>query len=68
MIVTELARFAHNLRFEQLPEEVVEKAKTCILDLMGVSVCSYGHANSVVAVDGITPCQTSCRLNHAANG
>jgi len=53
MIVTELARFAHNLRFEQLPEEVVEKAKTCILDLMGVSVCSYGHANSVVAVDGI---------------
>lgn len=52
MIVQELARYAHDLDFGQLPPEVVEKAKTCILDLMGVSVCSYGHANSIVAVNG----------------
>lgn len=52
MIVHDLARYAHDLTFEELPPEVVEKAKTCMLDLMGVSVCGYGHANSVVAVDG----------------
>lgn len=52
MIVHELANYAHDLTFEQLPPEVVEKAKTCILDLMGVSVCSYGHINSVVAAKG----------------
>jgi 2-methylcitrate dehydratase PrpD len=52
MILHELARYAHGLTFEQLPSEVVEKAKTCILDLIGVSICSYGHANSVVAVNG----------------
>jgi len=52
MIVHELARYAHDLTFEQLPAEVVEKAKTCILDLMGVSVCSYGHVNSIVAANG----------------
>lgn len=53
MIVHELASYAHGLSFEQLPSEVVEKAKTCILDLMGVSVCSYGHDNSVVAANAV---------------
>jgi 2-methylcitrate dehydratase PrpD len=52
MIVTELAQFAHSLQYEQLPAEVVAKAKTCVLDLLGISVCSYGHANSVVATEG----------------
>lgn len=52
MIVHELARYAHELTYAELPSEVIEKAKTCILDIMGVSVCSYGHANSVVAVNG----------------
>lgn len=52
MIVTELAKFAHSLQYEQLPPEVVTKAKTCVLDLLGISVCSYGHANSIVATKG----------------
>jgi 2-methylcitrate dehydratase PrpD len=52
MIVTEFARFAHDLRFDALPAEVVTKAKTCILDLLGVSVCSYGHDNGEVAIKG----------------
>ncbi len=52
MIVTEFARFAHGLKYQQLPAEVVTKAKTCVLDLLGVSVCSYGHANSIVATKG----------------
>ena len=49
MIVTELAKFAHELKYKQLPPEVVAKAKTCILDLLGVAVGSYGHANGKVA-------------------
>ena len=52
MIVTELAKFAHGLKYQQLPAEVVAKAKTCILDLLGISVCTYGHANSLVATQG----------------
>ena len=49
MIVTEFAKFAHALKYKELPPAVVAKAKTCILDLLGVSVGSYGHANGRVA-------------------
>lgn len=52
MIVTELARFAQGLKYSQLPKDVVAKAKTCILDLLGVAVGSYGHANGRVALKG----------------
>ena len=49
MIVTEFAKYAHALKYKDLPPPVVAKAKTCILDLLGVSVGSYGHANGKVA-------------------
>lgn len=49
MIVTEFAKFAHGLKYGQLPSEVVTKAKTCMLDLLGVSVAAYGHPNGRVA-------------------
>jgi 2-methylcitrate dehydratase PrpD len=60
MIAAELARFAQSLKYDQLPPEVVAKAKTAILDLLGISVCSYGHANSLVA--------TQAALAIGANG
>ena len=54
MIVTEFAKFAHALNYRQLPPAVVAKAKTCILDLIGVAVGSYGHANGKVASKAAT--------------
>ncbi len=50
MIAAELAKYAHGLRFGALPSAVVEKAKTCILDVLGVSVGGYGSANARVAL------------------
>jgi 2-methylcitrate dehydratase PrpD len=49
-IVTELARHAAMLRFEQLPAAIVEKAKVCILDLLGVATGGYGRENAKVAL------------------
>src|SRR5688572_3197782 len=52
MIATELAKFAHGLRYSAIPADVVAKAKTCILDILGVSVGGYGSANAKVALKG----------------
>ena len=30
-------RFIHELTFEQLPADVIEQAKYCVLDLLGVA-------------------------------
>jgi 2-methylcitrate dehydratase PrpD len=49
-IVTELARYAAALRFEQLPAGVVEKAKVCILDLLGIATGGYESENAIVAL------------------
>lgn len=38
----DLARFAAGLRFEDLPDTVVERAKLCLLD--GIGVCLHGAA------------------------
>jgi len=48
-IVTGLARYASSLRFEQLPTEVVAKAKVCILDILGVAAGGFGSDNAKVA-------------------
>src|SRR3954463_1196057 len=37
-----LARFAAELRYEDLPPQVVDKAKACILHCMGVGLAGYG--------------------------
>src|ERR671932_543394 len=39
-----LARFASGLRFEDLPPEVVDKAKACILHCIGVGLAGHGSA------------------------
>src|SRR6476646_1825507 len=38
----QLAQFVSSLRFEELPSEVVDKAKLCILDTLGC--CIFGAA------------------------
>lgn len=48
-IVTELARFAEGLRFEDLPAQVVSKAKTCILDTFGMGIAGIKVENAQVA-------------------
>lgn len=40
-IAETLARFAHSLRYEDLPHAVVEKAKRTILDTMGCAIGGY---------------------------
>ena len=52
MIAVELAKYAHALRYSALPEDVVTKAKTCVLDILGVSVGGYGSENARVALKG----------------
>jgi 2-methylcitrate dehydratase PrpD len=37
-ITRQLANFAAGLRYEDIPEEVVQKAKDCILDQLGVEL------------------------------
>ncbi|MBI4193540.1 MAG: MmgE/PrpD family protein [Betaproteobacteria bacterium] len=49
-IVTGLARYASGLRFDQLPAEVVEKAKVCILDVLGVAAGGFQSENAQVAL------------------
>lgn len=48
-IVTGLAGYASRLRFEDLPAEVVEKAKVCILDIVGIAAGGFGSDNAKVA-------------------
>ncbi|MBI3964882.1 MAG: MmgE/PrpD family protein, partial [Chloroflexi bacterium] len=46
----ELAEFARNLRYEQLPKEVVAKAKMHILDALGIAIASskFDFAQAVI--------------------
>ena len=48
-IINGLARFAHSLTYEQLPETLVEKAKVCILDTYGMGLAGAGLEASAVA-------------------
>lgn len=51
-IVTGLARYASGLRFEDLPPQVVEKAKTCVLDVLGIAAGGFASDNAAVALRG----------------
>jgi 2-methylcitrate dehydratase PrpD len=80
-LTRQLAQFSSSLSFEQLPSEVVSKAKLCILDTLGC--CAFGaslpsvkkltamaaaeRAAGAAAVFG-TPLQTSASLAALVNG
>ena len=46
-----LAEYATSLRYEDLPTEVIEKAKQCLLDLLGIMVRAKYEADSSPAVE-----------------
>jgi 2-methylcitrate dehydratase PrpD len=56
----DLARFAAGLRFEDIPAHVVEHAKLCILDGLGVALFGAGllwtgHVRELARAEGATP-------------
>src|ERR1700744_4075792 len=56
----DLARFAAGLRFEDIPAAVVEHAKLCVLDGLGVALFGAGlpwtgHVREVALAEGATP-------------
>lgn len=40
-LVAQLAKFIHDVKYENLPNNVVERAKTCFLDYVGVALAGY---------------------------
>lgn len=46
-----LAAFAHELRFEDIPPDVVERAKICIIDTAGVAIFGAGFPWSATVAD-----------------
>lgn len=56
----DLARFAAGLRFEDIPAPVVEHAKLCVLDGLGVALFGAGlpwtgHVRDLAIAEGATP-------------
>jgi len=49
-IVTKLAKYASGLCFDQLSPEVIEKAKVCILDVLGIAAAGSESENAQVAL------------------
>ncbi len=49
-IINGLGRFASELQYESLPRPVVEKAKVCILDLLGIAAAGFSRDNARVAL------------------
>ena len=49
-IVTTLARYAHGLKYEDIPPAVAEKAKVCVLDLLGIAAAGAERDNTRVAL------------------
>ena len=48
-IVQKLAAYASALRFEDLPPTVVERAKICLLDLLGIALAGAQRENTGIA-------------------
>lgn len=48
-IVQTFGEYTHSLKLENCPPEVVEKSKTCVLDLIGVSIAGKARENAAVA-------------------
>ncbi len=43
IIADELSKFIYESKFEDFPTEVIEKAKFCLLDLIGCAIAGYNH-------------------------
>jgi 2-methylcitrate dehydratase PrpD len=52
--VTErFGRFVHNLSYDTLPPEVLEKAKTCMVNGIGIGIACYGYEYAKIAREAI---------------
>ncbi len=51
MITQELAHFVVSLKYEDIPDSAIEKAKICFLDFLGVSLRGSKEKSSLLAFD-----------------
>lgn len=49
-IVAELAKYARDLSYDHLPPAVVEKAKVCVLDVLGIAAGGASSENAQIAL------------------
>ncbi len=54
-IASRLARWAHALRVEQIPSEVIAHARLCLLDATGIALASGPCTFARSAMDGLMP-------------
>lgn len=55
MITKELANFIVSLKYEDIPDSAIEKAKLCFLDFLGVSIRGSQEKSSLIAFEVINP-------------
>ncbi len=51
MIIKELANFIVSLKYEDIPDSAIEKAKLCFLDFLGVSLRGSKEKSSLIAFE-----------------
>jgi 2-methylcitrate dehydratase PrpD len=49
-----LADFVHRLKFEQLPDHVIEKGKLCVLDTIGCALAGSVFKESELMIKVVT--------------
>lgn len=59
MITEELANFIVSLKYEDIPDLAIEKAKLCFLDFLGVSLRGSQEKSSLIAFEVFNPYKTS---------
>ena len=55
MITKELANFIVSLKYEDIPDLAIEKAKLCFLDFLGVSLRGSQEKSSLIAFEVFNP-------------
>ncbi|MDP3034956.1 MAG: MmgE/PrpD family protein [Methanobacteriaceae archaeon] len=55
MITKELANFIVSLKYEDIPKSAIEKAKSCFLDFLGVSIRGSQEKSSLIAFKVFNP-------------
>ncbi len=55
MITEELANFIVSLKYEDIPDSAIEKAKLCFLDFLGVSLRGSKEKSSLIAFEVFNP-------------
>ena len=59
MITEELANFIVSLKYEDIPDLAIEKAKLCFIDFLGVSLRGSQEKSSLIAFEVFNPYKTS---------